>query len=211
MNWVFDMIVGYARTSTVEQVAGFDSQVRELQSIDAKKIFKEQVSSVASRSQLGAAIDYCREGDVLCVTKLDRLARSVRDLCRIIDTLKAKDVGLRILNMNFDTATPTGKMMLTILGSIAEFEREIMLERQKEGIAKAQSEGKYRGRAPTARAKTDQVFALDRAGKTREAIAKEVGISLVSVYRILRTRNDAEKAPLAPPVTRVSTGSQVSA
>jgi DNA invertase Pin-like site-specific DNA recombinase len=85
--------------------------------------------------------------------------------------------------------------MLTILGSIAEFEREIMLERQKEGIAKAHSEGKYRGRAPTARAKADQVFALDRAGKTREAIAKEVGISLVSVYRILRTRKDAEKAP----------------
>ena len=85
--------------------------------------------------------------------------------------------------------------MLTILGFIAEFEREIMLERQKEGIAKAQSEGKYRGRAPTARAKSDQVFALDRAGKTREAIAKEVGISLISVYRILRTRKDAENAP----------------
>src|SRR5580693_6968029 len=177
---------------------GFDFRQgqRELQSIGAKKIFREQISSVASRAQLEGAIDFCREGDMLVVCKLDRLARSVRDLVRIIDTLKAKDVGLRILNMNFDTASPTGKMMLTILGSIAEFEREIMLERQKEGIAKAHSErGKYRGRAPTARAKADQVFALDRVGKTREAIAKEVGISLVSVYRILRTRKDAEKAP----------------
>ena len=100
--------------------------------------------------------------------------------------------------------------MLTILGSIAEFEREIMLERQKEGIAKAHSEGKYKGRAPTARAKADQVFALDRAGKTREAIAQEVGISLVSVYRILRTRKDAEKAPVAPPLTRIRTPPQVS-
>ena len=153
--------------------------MRELQSIGAKKIFREQISSVASRAQLEGAIDFCREGDMLVVC----------------NTLKAKDVGLRILNMNFDTASPTGKMMLTILGSIAEFEREIMLERQKEGIAKAHSEGKYRGRAPTARAKADQVFALDRAGKTREAIAKEVGISLVSVYRILRTRKDAGKAP----------------
>ncbi|MGO9238375.1 MAG: recombinase family protein [Methylocella sp.] len=205
------MIVGYARTSTVEQVAGFEAQVRELQSIGAKKIFREQISSVASRAQLEAAIDFCREGDTLVVCKLDRLARSVRDLVRIIDTLKTKDVGLRILNMNFDTASPTGKMMLTILGSIAEFEREIMLERQREGIAKAQSEGKYRGRAPTARAKTDQVFALDRAGKTREAVAKEVGISLVSVYRILRTRKDAEKAPVAQSVTRTRTRSQVSA
>ena len=145
------------------------------------------------------------------MTKLDRLARSVRDLCRIIDTLKAKDAGLRILNMNFDTASPTGKTMLTILGSIAEFEREIMLERQREGIAKAQSEGKYRGRAPTARANAHQVFALDRAGKTREAIAKEVGISLVSVFRILRVRKDAEKAPGASPVTRIRTLPQVSA
>jgi DNA invertase Pin-like site-specific DNA recombinase len=147
----------------------------------------------------------------LVVCKLDRLARSVRDLVRIIDTPKAKDVGLRILNMNFDTASPTGKMMLTILGSIAEFEREIMLERQKEGIARAHSEGKYRGRAPTARAKSDQVFALDRAGKTRESIAKEVGISLISVYRILRTHKGAEKAPVVPPVKRIRTRSQVSA
>jgi DNA invertase Pin-like site-specific DNA recombinase len=205
------LIVGYARTSTVEQVAGFEAQVRELQSIGAKKIFREQISSVASRAQLEAAIDFCREGDTLVVCKLDRLARSVRDLVRIIDTLKTKDVGLRILNMNFDTASPTGKMMLTILGSIAEFEREIMLERQKEGIAKAHSEGKYHGRAPTARAKAHQVFALDRVGKTRESIAKEVGISLISVYRILRTRKDAGKAPVAPPVTRIRTRPQVSA
>jgi DNA invertase Pin-like site-specific DNA recombinase len=198
MLGVKTMIVGYARTSTVEQVAGFEAQVRELQSIGAKKIFREQISSVASRAQLEAAIDFCREGDTLVVCKLDRLARSVRDLVRTIDTLKAKDVGLRILNMNFDTASPTGKMMLTILGSIAEFERETMLERQREGIAKAHSEGKYKGRAPTARAKAD-------------AIAKEAGISLVSVYRILRTRKDAERAPVAPPVTRIRTRPQVSA
>jgi len=94
--------------------------------------FREQISSVASRAQLDAAIDFCREADTFVVCKLDRLARSVRDLVRIIDTLKTKDVALRILNMNFDTASPTEKMMLTILGSIAEFEREIMLERQKE-------------------------------------------------------------------------------
>jgi DNA invertase Pin-like site-specific DNA recombinase len=143
--------------------------------------------------------------------KCFRLARSVRDLVRIIDTLKTKDVGLRILNMNFDTASPTGKMMLTILGSIAEFEREIMLERQREGIAKAHSEGKYRGRAPTARAKAHQVFALERAGKTREAIAREVGISLVSVYRVLRARKDAEKAQVASPVTRIRTRPEVTA
>ena len=135
------MIVGYARTSTVEQVAGFEAQVRELQSIGAKKIFREQISSVASRAQLEGAIDFCREGDMLVVCKLDRLARSVRDLVRIIDTLKAKDVGLRILNMNFDTASPTGKMMLTILGSIAEFEREICSKGKKKGSRKLIARG----------------------------------------------------------------------
>jgi DNA invertase Pin-like site-specific DNA recombinase len=196
------MLIGYCRTSTLQQTAGFDAQVRELKAIGVEKIFKEQVSSVASRAQLEAAIDYCRENDVLCVTKLDRLARSVRDLCRIIDTLKAKGAGLRIINMNFDTSSPTGKMTLTILGSVAEFEREIMLERQREGIAKAQSEGKYRGRAPTAQAKSELVFALDREGKTREAIAKEAGISLISVYRILRTRKDAPVTPAAPKARR---------
>src|ERR1700731_4889494 len=105
--------------------------------------------------------------------------------------------------MNFDTASPTGKMMLTILGSIAEFEREIMLERQKEGIAKAQNEGKYRGRAPTARAKRSTALA-----RPAKRLQRKVGISLVSVYRILRTRKDAEKAPVAPPVTRMRTRPQ---
>ncbi len=80
LTGVLVMIVGYARTSTVEQVAGFEAQVRELQSIGAKKIFREQISSVASRAQLEAAIDFCREGDTLVVCKLDRVARSVRDL-----------------------------------------------------------------------------------------------------------------------------------
>jgi len=100
----------------------------------------------------------------------------------IHDLNRTPHAGLRILNMNFDTASPTGKMMLTILGSIAEFEREIMLERQREGIAKAHSEGKYKGRAPTARAKADQVFALDLAGKTREAIAKEEGAAAAAPF-----------------------------
>ncbi|MGO8844290.1 MAG: recombinase family protein [Methylocella sp.] len=184
------MIVGYCRTSTIEQHAGFEAQLKELKSIGAKKIFSEQISSVSSRAQLSAAIDFCREGDTLVVTKIDRLARSVRDLCKIIDTLKEKSVELRILSMDFDTASPTGKMILTILGSVAEFEREIMLERQREGIALAKAAGLYKGGKPTARAKADQVFALIDAGKTREATAEELGISIRSVFRILQARTE---------------------
>ncbi len=85
----------------------------------------------------------------MIVTKLDRFARSVSDLVTITETLKRKGVGLRILAMNLDTSTPTGKLMLNLLESIAEFERALMLERQREGIAKAKAEGKYAGRQPS--------------------------------------------------------------
>jgi DNA invertase Pin-like site-specific DNA recombinase len=160
------MIIGYGRTSTIEQVAGLEAQIRDLKAAGAEKLFRENVSSVASRKQLEAAIEFAREGDALVVTKIDRLARSVRHLCELVDQLHG--VALRILNMNLDTNDATGKLMLQIIGSIAEFERSIMLARQLEGIAKAKVEGKYRGGIPTARAKAEQVFALVDAGKTRQ-------------------------------------------
>jgi DNA invertase Pin-like site-specific DNA recombinase len=97
---------------------------------------------------------------MLVVTKIDRLARSVGDLCAIVGKIEAKGASLRILAMNLDTATPTGKLMLNVLGSVAQFEREVMLERQREAIAKAKADGKYRGRAPTARAKATEVRKL---------------------------------------------------
>ena len=137
------MKIGYGRTSTVEQVAGLDAQERELRAAGADKVFTERVSSVAKRAQLEAAIEFCRDGDVLVVTKLDRLARSMADLVAITSRLKAKGVELQVLAMNLDTTTPTGKLMLNLMGSFAEFEREIMLERQREGVARAKAEGKY--------------------------------------------------------------------
>src|SRR4030095_8785640 len=94
------VLVGYARTSTFDQIAGFDAQQRDLKTAGCTKIFAEQVSSVAEREQLNAAIDYLREGDVLVSTKLDRLARSMRHLIQIVDSVKAKDASLRILGMN---------------------------------------------------------------------------------------------------------------
>ena len=89
---------------------------------------------------------FVRKGDTLVVTKLDRLARSVPDLVKIMDSLEQKGASLRILAMNLDTDTPTGRLMINLVGSIAQFEREIMLERQREGVAKAKGEGKYNGR-----------------------------------------------------------------
>src|SRR5260370_33358790 len=110
------MIVGYARTSTVDQVAGFEAQVKELSAAGCEKIFQEQVSSVTVRLQLQSALEFVRDGDVFVVTKLDRLARSVTDLIAILPALERKGVGRRILNLRLDTQTPTGQLMVTAVG-----------------------------------------------------------------------------------------------
>ena len=181
------MIVGYARTSTLDQKFGLESQQSELHAAACEKLFVEQVSSVdvRARERLSDALEYIREGDTLVVTKLDRLARSVAHLLEVLDHVQAKGASLRILSMGIDTATATGKLMLTVLGGVAEFEREIMLERQREGIAKAKAAGKYKGRSPTAKVKTEEVFALKQEGVGATEIAARLGIGRASVYRIL--------------------------
>jgi DNA invertase Pin-like site-specific DNA recombinase len=182
-------LIGYARTSTIEQEAGLDAQLAELKALKCRRVFKEQVSSVdiVRRTQLEAAIEFLPEGDTLVVTKLDRLARSIRDLVAIIDRIEAKGAALRILGMGLDTSTPNGRLMLNVLGSVAQFEREIMLERQRVGIEKAKAEGKYKGRKPTARAKADEVKAMLASGLGAVAIARQLGIGRSSVYRIIES------------------------
>ncbi len=179
------MLIGYARTSTLDQEAGFEAQLRELNALDCEKVFQEQVSSVAPRKQLEAALEFARQGDTLVVTKLDRLARSVVHLGKIIETLEGKGVALRILNLGVDTSTPTGKLMLNVLGGVAQFEREMMLERQREGIAKAKAEGAYKGRKPTVRARAEEIKALAATGMSMGAIAAQLGIGKGSVHRVL--------------------------
>jgi DNA invertase Pin-like site-specific DNA recombinase len=197
-RWRGRVLVGYARTSTFDQIAGFDAQQRDLKTAGCSKVFAEQVSSVAEREQLHAAIDYLREGDVLVSTKLDRLARSMRHLMAIVDTVKAKGASLRILGMNLDTDTATGTMMLQVLGAVAEHERSSMLERQREGIAKAKAEGKYKGRAKTAMAKAGEVETLLAAGVTPTEVARKLGIGRSSVYRAMKVRKIKRVAGVAP-------------
>lgn len=183
------MLVGYCRTSTAEQVAGFEAQREHLLATGCTKIFAEQCSSVAKRDQLDAALDFVRDGDTLIVTKLDRLARSTSDLLAMVSALERKGVALRVLNFGggeMDTNSPSGRLLLTMFGAVAEFERGIMLERQRDGIAKAKAEGRYKGRAPTARAKADQIGELSRRGAGASEIANALGISRASVYRILQ-------------------------
>jgi DNA invertase Pin-like site-specific DNA recombinase len=184
-------LIGYARTSTTDQEAGLSAQVRDLKAAGCTKIFQEQTSSIAERAQLERALDYVRGGDKLVITKVDRLARSTTGLWEIVKRLESVDdggAGLRVLNLGgetVDTKSATGKLILTIFAGFAQFEREIMLERQREGIAKAKAEKKYLGRRPSARLKADKAVTLFRAGQTVTEIAALLAIGRGSVYRAL--------------------------
>ena len=176
-------LVGYARVSTVGQ--SLDTQLQAL--AECSTIFQEKVSGARDdRPQLAQLLNFVREGDVVLVTKLDRLARNTRHLLEISEYLQSKRVALRILNLGINTSTPTGKLMLTMIGAIATFERELMLERQAEGIELAKQRGVYKGRKPTAMAKGNEVLALLARGLTKAETARQTGISVSSVQRILK-------------------------
>ena len=183
------MLIGYARTSTVDQQAGFEAQLVELNAYGCERMYQEQVSAVATRTQLEAAIDMLREGDKLVVTKLDRLARSVSHMGDLLEQIEAKGAGLVILSMGnerVDTSTATGKLVLNMMVSVAQFEREMMKERQVEGIKRAQAEGKYKGRVPKAMQQADKVKALVAAGVDRVKVQEQLGMSKASYYRCLK-------------------------
>jgi DNA invertase Pin-like site-specific DNA recombinase len=182
------MIIGYGWTSTLDQTAGLASQERDLIAAGAEKMFTEQVSNVARRDRLAECLAFLRDGDVLMVTKPDRLTRSTAELLAIEADLSKRKVGLVILSMGgerLDTRNPTAKLMLTILAGLATWEREIMLERQREGIAKAKGEGKYKGRPASINATEVRTLAVTMGPA---AIAKHLGVARSSVYRMLGDR-----------------------
>ncbi len=187
------MLIGYARTSTLDQRAGLEAQERELAAAGCEKLFREQVSSVdvVAREALAEALEFLRRGDVLVVTKLDRLARSMPHLMEIVTRITDKGAHLRILGSEIDTATSNGRLILNLLGSVAQFEREIMLERQREGIARAKAAGKYKGRKPTDPAKVTEAQRLHREGLGASEIARRVGIGRATVYRVLEREGEA--------------------
>ena len=183
------MLIGYARTSTIDQAAGFAAQLVELNAYGCGRTYQEQVSAVASRHELETAIDMLRTGDKLVVTKLDRLARNVMHMGELLQQIEAKGAGLVILSLGsetIDTSTATGKLILNMMVSVAQFEREMMKERQVEGIKRAKAEGKYKGRVPTAMRQADKVKALVEAGVTRVQIMEQLGISKAFYYRCLQ-------------------------
>jgi len=176
------VMVGYGRVSSVGQ--SLDLQVEQLLGAGCEEVFQEKRSGTTrqGRTELEAALRFVRKGDVLCVTRLDRLARSMTDLAKIMDALTEKQVGFKVLQQAIDTTTNEGRLMLHIMGAFAEFETAIRKERQAEGIVKAKAAGKYRGRP--ASIDPIQIAALKADGLGASAIARKLGIGRASVYRV---------------------------
>jgi DNA invertase Pin-like site-specific DNA recombinase len=177
-------VVGYARVSSTGQ--SLDAQLEKLKADGCEKVFAEKRSGTTTdgREQLEAALEWVREGDVLLVTRLDRLARSIVDLRKIIDRLTAKGVGFRVIEQTaIDTTTSNGRLMLNMLAAFAEFETELRAERQRDGIDKAKTAGVYKGRPATIDAA--KIAALKAEGLGATEIAKKLRIGRASVYRVL--------------------------
>jgi DNA invertase Pin-like site-specific DNA recombinase len=178
--------VGYARVSTRDQHP--ESQHDALTAAGCKRIFTDKASGkLARRPQLDAALDYLRPGDQLVITRLDRLGRSVRNLCELADDLKARQVDLQALAQGIDTSTPGGKLFFHILAGIAEFERDLLSERTLDGLEAARARGRKGGRRPVMTpdklAVARQMY--DSKQHTVGAIAKVLGVSRATLYRHL--------------------------
>lgn len=174
--------VGYARVSTTGQ--SLEVQLQAL--ADCEIIFREQASGAAAeREELNRMLEYIREGDAVKITKLCRLARNTKHLLELVEMFDQKKVSLQVLNLGIDTASPTGRLMVTLIGAIATFERQLLLERQAEGIALAKLKGKYKGRKPITRIKQEQIKEMLASGVSKSKIAKDLSVSLSSVYRIM--------------------------
>lgn len=183
-------IYGYARTSTVEQVAGLADQVAKLKAAGCndQTIYQEQISSVkmADRVEFAKVLSKLTKGDVLIFTTLSRVARSMIHMTEIEAAIAKAGATIQILDINVDTGTPAGRLTFNLFASIAQFERENMLERQKVGIAAAKEAGKYTGRVPTAQAKAAKVLSMHAKDVAKADIAAACGIGVASVYRIIK-------------------------
>ena len=184
------MNIAYVRVSTVEQNEARQLEALEKYNID--KWFTEKISAKdTNRPQLQAMLEFAREGDIVYIHEFSRLARSTKDLLEIVEALNNKGVQLVSNKENLDTSTPTGKLMLTMIGAIAEFERQQILERQKEGIAIAKKEGKFKGRQ--VKAIDEEIFSkyyveykLRRINKTQ--LAEKLNISRPTLDKLLKDK-----------------------
>lgn len=181
------MKIGYARVSTTRQGESLVTQNAALEAAGCVKVFEDTLSGAkAARPGLKAALDYMRDDDVLVVTRLDRLGRTALDTLRTIDELAKQDVAVIVLKPELDTRTKEGRLMVTIMSGLAEFERDLLIERTKEGIAHARAEGRVAGPKPKLTA--EQVRLAQKAidgGESVSAVARSLGVSRATLYRAM--------------------------
>jgi len=185
------MKIGYARVSTNDQ--NYESQVEALEQAGCDKIFHEKISGKSKdRPELERMLEHLRQDDVVVVTKLDRLARSVKDLLSIMEELKNKDAGFVSLSEGMDLSTPQGRLQMNLFGAIAEFERELIVQRVKEGVAHAKSQGRVGGRPPALSNEEKRKLVNDIRSKrltTKEALIV-YGVSRATVNRALASAKE---------------------
>lgn len=187
--------IGYTRVSTWEQ-----NTARQLVGVALDRVFEEKASgkNIDARPVLQEMLDYIREGDEVYVHSMDRLARNLKDLLTLVTTITDKGVTLHFVkeNLTFEAkgnASPFNKLLLGLLGSVAQFERELLLERQREGIAQAKARGAYKGRKPIAPEKIEQAKTLIAQGMTKTEAAKTVGIARTSLFNYLNNEKQLHR------------------
>ena len=180
------MVVGYVRVSTVEQNEA--RQLETMKKYNVEKIFSEKVSAKdTNRVELNNMLDFIREGDTVVIHDFSRLARSTKDLLMIVELLENKKVDIISSKENLDSGTPTGKLMLTMIGAINEFERANLLERQREGIAIAKAEGKYKGRKEIKIDNFDKHYSRYITREINKSqLAKELNISRPTLDKLIK-------------------------
>jgi DNA invertase Pin-like site-specific DNA recombinase len=177
-------VIGYARVSTTDQDLSIQEAALRAAGCDTIRAEKRSGTTREGREELQTVLDFLRKGDVLMITRIDRLARSIGDLQDIMRTVKARGASLKATEQPIDTSTAAGKCFLDMLGVFAEFETNLRKERQLEGIAKAKAAGVYKGRPPSI--DPERVRALKAEGMGPSEIAKTLGIGRASVYRALQ-------------------------
>lgn len=180
------MKIAYVRVSTIEQNEA--RQIEALEKFGIEKWFTEKVSAKdTNRPQLKQMLEFAREGDTIYIHDFSRLARSTKDLLDIVETLQSKGIHLVSNKENIDTSTPTGKLMLTMIAAINEFERSNLLERQKEGISIAKRNGKYKGRKPFSSDKFEELYTLYLSREMNKSeLAKRLGISRPTLDKLIK-------------------------
>lgn len=190
------MKIGYARVSTLSQK--LESQKEQLENAGCEKLFVEKITGTSTdqRKVLKDALEFVREGDVLVVTKIDRLARSVKDLHNIVSDLADRGIDLVFLKEKIDTSTPAGKLMFTVLGAIAEFEADLIRERTTEGRERAKAQGKHMGRPGKDEKLIKRALKMfherEQTGMSVADIVRATGVPRATIYK--RAKEEAEQA-----------------